>query len=91
MFEVTVESIVARCRASLSGIGRKQLLYAVRRAVTATARLVAADLRADMPKLFDYPTPIAQNAFWVKLARSAQNSTAYVGIKDQATNGGNTA
>jgi hypothetical protein len=65
---------------------QRQQAFAAAVALTRTARLVAEKLRADMPQVFDRPTPYSLNALRVRPA-TRDDQTAYVDFKDGAGKG----
>jgi hypothetical protein len=64
----------------------RQQAFATAVALTRTARLVADKLRADMPQVFDRPTPYTLNALRVRPA-TRESLTAYVDFRDSAGKG----
>ena len=60
----------------------KQVRFAAAKALTETAKEIQAEVKAEMQRKFDRPTPFALNSVYVKPA-TKQDLRAEVGIKDQ--------
>ena len=89
MFELSMKTDIKRFEDKLNDLQRRQLPYAVRRAMTDSANTARDRLKVDMPRVFDRPTPFAVNAFYAKPAtgKSIEDSRAYVAIRDYAPKG----
>jgi hypothetical protein len=65
----------------LDDLSREQLPYATARALTETARAVQRTITAELPSIFDRPTPFTMRALAIKPARKS-DLTAEVFVKD---------
>ena len=67
---------------------QKQIPFATALALTRTAKAVEQDVRAEMPKVFDNPTPFTIKGTYTKPAKKTK-LFAEVGLKDWSAKGGN--
>lgn len=72
---------------SLSDIGARQVPFAAKNAITATAKAVEARLQSDMAGAFKSPSPYVKRATFSTSAKKTELS-ATVGLKDQKPSGG---
>ena len=64
---IVVKSDLERLSRDFGQLGREQLPFAYSQTINRLARQAVADLRAEMEKVFDRPTPWALNAFYARL------------------------
>lgn len=86
MFVINVTSNVKEIEKSLNELAYKQLPFATAMALNASANQAVEDLKTDMKRVFDRPTPWTLNAFYVKPA-TKNKPDAWVGIRDFAFKG----
>lgn len=87
MIRITVDdSSLKALRSTLAGFSRRRLNAALATALTRTANEVRAELRAEMPLVFDRPTPFVLNGLRVWPATAAR-PVARVGFIDDARGG----
>lgn len=86
MIKVSVRHDVDRLIRSLERVRLDQIPFAIAKAVTSTAQIAKKALQAEMPRVFDRPTPYTLNSLYLKPATKA-NPTAVVGLKDDAGKG----
>lgn len=83
---LSVSSDMVRAMARLDAASRGQIPYAGSLAVNALARQAIADLKAEMQRVFDRPTPWTLNAFyWTKATK--REPTAEIRARDFAGKG----
>jgi hypothetical protein len=78
-FKVTIQSNVAQIRARLQQFSDREFAIAVSDALTATAKTVRDTIQADMPRVFDRPTPYTVRQLRYVPSR-AKTLTAAVGF-----------
>lgn len=83
--KIQVKTNLANVRESIRTIG-PQAQYAAAVALTKTAKEVQAELKEEMRRVFDRPTPFTLNSLYIKPA-TKQNLEALVWIKDEASKG----
>lgn len=67
---LSIKSNLREVENSLDGLARQQLPFAASQAVNRLARQAIEDLKTEMKKVFDRPTPYALNAFyWTKATK----------------------
>lgn len=73
----------------LTDLEKKQLPYAMRRAIGDVVKAAAVDMKAAMRQDFDRPTPFTLNALYAKppSGKSGTAAEGFVGIRDYATKG----
>lgn len=81
MIAVKITTDFAKLANRLNDFGRKQLPFAISRALTDTAKAARDKLTQDLPGIFDRPTPFTRNAIAYTAARK-DNLTALVLVKD---------
>lgn len=82
MITVNLESDLDRLVKQFSGVFSKRRLDSViASALTATASEAQKEIKAQMPKVFDRPTPFTMRSTFVRRA-DAKNLVAYVGLRD---------
>lgn len=86
MFEVNIQLDLKPAMKALTDLERRQLPFATVLALNEIATTLREDLRSEMEKAFDNPTPFTLNAFFLKKARKS-DPTAFVGIRDFAGKG----
>ena len=82
MIEINVQADIREATAWLNDVQRKQIPFATAKALTATAKLVQADLKRDMVAEFDNPSPYTRNSTY-STAATKTNPTATIGLKDK--------
>lgn len=86
LFALSVSADAARAEARLDALQRRQIPYAASLAVNHLARQAVDDLKAEMARVFDRPTPYTLNAFyWTKATK--RDATAEIRAKDFAGKG----
>jgi hypothetical protein len=88
--QISVKTDLERFRRDLMDIERRQLPFAVRRALTDTTKAAVADLRNEMTRAFDRPTPFTLNAVYAAKVSGdgpASRYSASVQIRDFAGKG----
>ena len=78
--QLSIASDVAALRRHLSAVEQRQIPFAVARGLTVAAKEVAADITADLPSIFDRPTPFTKRAIGSTRA-SKTRLTASVFVK----------
>lgn len=86
MLKIDVRSNAAEIARRYQDMARKQLNFAIARALSRTAVKVKAAEISEMKDVFDRPTPYALNSVYVKSA-TKQELTARVGLKDDTSKG----
>lgn len=86
MIKIDIRSDISKYVAKLKSVREDQLPYAIARAVTKTAQLVQRELKAEMPRVFDNPTPWTTNSLYLKPA-TKRIPVATVWLKDFAPKG----
>jgi hypothetical protein len=81
LITISVRDDFLRLRDTLDDFARRQLPFALARALTETARQTAAEMTRALPSIFDRPTPFTLRAMAIKPARK-ENLEAWVFIKD---------
>ena len=79
--QIDISSNVSALRATLDDIARTQVPFATALALTGAAKQAQADIRAQMPSIFDRPTPFTLNGIATTPARKS-DLTASVFVKD---------
>lgn len=81
MISIRVTTDASKFQARLDNLVRKQFPFAVARALTDTAKAARDQITAELPRIFDRPTPFTRNAVAYTAARR-DNLTASVLVKD---------
>src|SRR5436305_829724 len=78
LFVLSVRSNVREIEGKLDDLGKRQLPFAASQAINALARQAIADLKTEMGKVFDRPTPFTLNAFaWKKATKRSQSAEIF--------------
>src|SRR5579864_8102126 len=77
---VSVRSDWFKLRDTLNSFERTQLPFATAKTLTQTAKLVQTSITAELPSIFDRPTPFTQRALAIKPARKT-DLTAEVNLR----------
>lgn len=80
--QITVESNIKEVMPQLEQFTSRQAPFTIAKALTATAKRVQEELKAQTPVAFDRPNPFTRNAFAVQMARK-DALTAIVFAKDR--------
>lgn len=80
--QITVESNIKAIMPKLEQFTSRQAPFTIAKALTATAKLVQAELKQQIPVAFDRPNPFTRNAFALQIARK-DALTAIVFAKDK--------
>ena len=86
MIDVKIDGLEQALKALNSQ--QKQIPFATALALTRTAKAVEKDVRAEMPKVFDNPTPFTVKGTYTNPAKKSK-LFAEVGLKDHTAKGGN--
>lgn len=86
MIDVNIDGMAQALKALDSQ--QKQIPFATALALTRTAKAVEQDVRAEMPKVFDNPTPFTIKGTYARPAKKSK-LFAEVGLKDWSPKGGN--
>lgn len=81
MIAIRIATDADKLAARLNDFGRKQLPFAISRALTDTAKAARDQLTQDLTRIFDRPTPFTRNAIAYTAARR-DSLTASVLVKD---------
>lgn len=81
---IDIRADVKAATASLTRLQREQVPFALAKSLTLTAKEAEANVRGDMGRVFDRPTPFTLNSLRTKSA-TKQKPTAAVLVKDEAT------
>jgi len=78
LFVLSVRSNVREIEGKLDDLGRKQLPFAASQAVNRLAPQAIADLKIEMSRVFDRPTPYTLNAFaWKKATKRSMSAEIF--------------
>lgn len=86
MLSISVQDDIKQVLRKLDTFDKRQMPFAIAKALTATALEAKKDLIAVLPRVFDKPTPYTLNSTYIVGAKK-QKLEAVVGFKDQATSG----
>lgn len=86
MLQFAVKDNIDQVVRQLDARFARQVPFATAKALTATAKLAQVNLRLEMGKVFDRPTPFTLNSTYVRPATKA-NLAALVKLKDEAFKG----
>lgn len=86
MIRVNVRSDIDKLVAKLQNVRREQLPFAIAKAVTGTAKVVAQKLNEELPRAFDRPTPYTQGSVRFTFA-TKQRPISVVMVRDDASRG----
>jgi hypothetical protein len=78
LFVLSVRANAREAEAKLDALGRKQIPFAASQAVNRLARQALADLKSEMARVFDRPTPFTLNAFaWKKSTKRSLSAEIF--------------
>lgn len=80
--QITVESNIKAIMPKLEQFSSRQAPFTIAKALTATAKLVQAEITQQLPSVFDRPNQFTRRAFAVQMARK-DTLTAIVFAKDK--------
>lgn len=86
MMVVSVKADIADALRLLDGLAKDQVPYATKEAINEAAEEAKKALIAEMPRVFDRPTPYTLNSLFIRYA-TKQNLSAEVKLKDEAYKG----
>ena len=81
MLEINLTADFYRFSAMMNDVARKQMPFAIAMTLTTVAKAAQADVTADLPSIFDRPTPFTRHAIAMQPARK-DALTATVFVKD---------
>lgn len=84
---LNVKADIDKAAAGLTDFEKRQLPFAVARALNDVTKGAVADIRAALPKIFDRPVPFTLNAFYAIPVTNKRELRASVAIRDFAPKG----